>query len=103
MNTYRRLLRYAGPYWKRAAILFVVITVFASLNGLSLTLIPPFLKILLHEGEIEPASIESQIGVKARAYRFLHRSSVSKRRRDIILSRSCTAALRPSACSASAW
>jgi subfamily B ATP-binding cassette protein MsbA len=48
MNTYARLLRYVAPYWKRVVLLLVTITVFAALSGVSLTLITPFLKILLY-------------------------------------------------------
>lgn len=48
MDTYARLLRYVLPYWKRVVLLFVTIAVFATLSGVSLTLIPPFLKILLY-------------------------------------------------------
>ncbi|MBN1884602.1 MAG: ABC transporter ATP-binding protein [Candidatus Krumholzibacteriota bacterium] len=43
---YIKLLRYLGPHWKRLVVLFVCTTVFASLSGVSLTLIPPFLNIL---------------------------------------------------------
>jgi subfamily B ATP-binding cassette protein MsbA len=42
-------LRYVLPYWKRVILLTVTIVVFATLSGVSLTLIPPFLKILLYE------------------------------------------------------
>ena len=45
-NTYLRLLRYLAPYWKKVVLLFVCTTIFASLSGISLTLIPPFLHIL---------------------------------------------------------
>jgi len=45
-NTYLRLLRYLVPYWKKVVLLFVCTTIFASLSGISLTLIPPFLHIL---------------------------------------------------------
>jgi subfamily B ATP-binding cassette protein MsbA len=45
-NTYLRLLRYLTPYWKKVVLLFVCTTIFASLSGISLTLIPPFLHIL---------------------------------------------------------
>jgi subfamily B ATP-binding cassette protein MsbA len=51
MNTYARLLRYVAPYWKRVILLLVTITVFAALSGVSLTLIPPFLKILLYDSD----------------------------------------------------
>ena len=43
---YLRLLRYLGPFWKKVILLFVCTTIFASLSGISLTLIPPFLHIL---------------------------------------------------------
>jgi subfamily B ATP-binding cassette protein MsbA len=52
MDTYRRLFGYVKPYWKQAVVLLFVITVFAMLSGVSLTLVPPFVKILLAEGEI---------------------------------------------------
>lgn len=48
-NTYLRLIRYLAPYWKQVVLLFVCTTIFASLNGVSLTLIPPFLHILFGE------------------------------------------------------
>jgi subfamily B ATP-binding cassette protein MsbA len=47
MNTYRRLLGYVRPYWKRLILLSVTVTLFASLSGVSLTLIPPFLRVIL--------------------------------------------------------
>ena len=45
-HLYMRLLGYLRPHWKRLVLLFVCTTVFASLSGVSLTLIPPFLNIL---------------------------------------------------------
>jgi subfamily B ATP-binding cassette protein MsbA len=48
-NTYLRLLRYLTPYWKKVVLLFVCTMIFASLSGVSLTLIPPFLHILFGE------------------------------------------------------
>ncbi len=72
MNTYRRLLEYVRPYWKRLVLLSVTVTLFASLSGVSLTLIPPFLRVILdkeptaavsdgghHEGLPLPAVVES--------------------------------------------
>ncbi|HEX5132966.1 MAG TPA: ABC transporter ATP-binding protein [Candidatus Krumholzibacteria bacterium] len=47
MNIYPRLLRYVQPYWKRLILLSVTVTLFASLSGVSLTLIPPFLRVIL--------------------------------------------------------
>lgn len=43
---YFRLLGYLAPFWKRVIVLFICTTIFASLSGISLTLIPPFLHIL---------------------------------------------------------
>ncbi len=45
-KTYVRLLGYLKPFWKRVIVLFICTTIFASLSGISLTLIPPFLHIL---------------------------------------------------------
>jgi subfamily B ATP-binding cassette protein MsbA len=48
MNSYLRLLKYVLPYWRRLLLLFVTVIFFASLSGVSLTLIHPFLKIVLY-------------------------------------------------------
>jgi subfamily B ATP-binding cassette protein MsbA len=56
MNPYRRLLDYVRPYWKRMLVLSVVIALFASLSGISLALIPPFLRVILDRG---PAAVEA--------------------------------------------
>ncbi|HEU4364677.1 MAG TPA: hypothetical protein VFT13_04355, partial [Candidatus Krumholzibacteria bacterium] len=47
MSTYPRLLGYVRPYWKRLVLLSITVTLFASLSGVSLTLIPPFLRVIL--------------------------------------------------------
>jgi subfamily B ATP-binding cassette protein MsbA len=47
MKTYRRLLAYVRPYWPRMLVLSLTIALFASLSGVSLTLIPPFLRVIL--------------------------------------------------------
>ena len=49
MATYLRLLKYVLPYWRKVILLFVTVTIFAALSGISLTLIQPFLKIVLYE------------------------------------------------------
>ena len=54
-NTYLRLLRYLFPFWKKVVLLFICTTIFASLSGVSLTLIPPFLHILFGEPSEEVA------------------------------------------------
>lgn len=51
MHTYFRLLRYVFPYWRQVILLFVTVTLFAALSGVSLTLIHPFLRIILYEGQ----------------------------------------------------
>jgi subfamily B ATP-binding cassette protein MsbA len=61
MNTYARLLRYVTPYWKRVILLLVTITIFATLSGVSLTLIPPFLKILLYEDRAPAAELDEPV------------------------------------------
>jgi len=72
MNVYSRLVLYVRPFWKRMTVLSVVIALFASLSGVSLTLIPPFLRVILnrqpvattvqaahpHEGLPLPAFVE---------------------------------------------
>jgi subfamily B ATP-binding cassette protein MsbA len=54
MNSYRRLLDYVRPYWKRMLVLSVVIALFASLSGVSLALIPPFLRVILDRAPAAP-------------------------------------------------
>jgi len=51
MNSYLRLLKYVLPYWRRLLLLFLTVILFASLSGVSLTLIHPFLKIVLYGDE----------------------------------------------------
>lgn len=60
MNTYARLLKYVAPYWRRVILLVVTLMIFAALSGISLTLIPPFLKILLYE-DVAPSEGTEQI------------------------------------------
>ncbi len=59
MNAYSRLLSYVRPFWKRMTLLSLVIALFASLSGVSLTLIPPFLRVILNRQPIEKA-VEAQ-------------------------------------------
>ncbi len=58
-NTYLRLLRYLTPFWKKVILLLVCTTIFASLSGVSLTLIPPFLHILFGERSADTATEEA--------------------------------------------
>jgi subfamily B ATP-binding cassette protein MsbA len=48
MHTYFRLLKYVLPQWRKLIVLFLTVVLFASLSGVSLTLIHPFLKIVLY-------------------------------------------------------
>jgi subfamily B ATP-binding cassette protein MsbA len=57
MNTYFRLLEYVLPYWRKVILLFITVTIFASLSGFSLTLIHPFLRIVLYEGKASQEAI----------------------------------------------
>ena len=56
-SIYARLLGYLRPWWKRVLILFICTTIFASLSGISLTLIPPFLNIVF---STDPAPVEER-------------------------------------------
>ena len=56
-RTYMRLLGYLKPWWKKVVILFICTTIFATLSGVSLTLIPPFLNIVF---STEPAPVEER-------------------------------------------
>ena len=52
-RTYFRLLDYLVPVWHRMTLLIVCSAIFASLNGISLALIPPFLHIVFDQRGIE--------------------------------------------------
>ncbi|UCG51267.1 MAG: hypothetical protein JSW58_13890, partial [Candidatus Latescibacterota bacterium] len=51
MDTYTRLLKYVVPHWRKVILLFLTVTLFASLSGVSLTLIHPFFRIVLYGGQ----------------------------------------------------
>ncbi len=93
-RTYLRLLGYLKPYWKRVVVLFICTTIFASLSGVSLTLIPPFLHILFgtvpqapvsgegddDQGTPVPGALKGSIeSVKERAKSFIYRGAPSER------------------------
>ncbi len=48
MKTYLHLLKYVLPHWRKVVVLMVTVVLFASLSGVSLTLIHPFIKIVLY-------------------------------------------------------
>jgi len=60
MDTYLRLLKYVLPHWRKVVLLFVTVVLFASLSGVSLTLIHPFLKIVLYGDEGIPGASAPQ-------------------------------------------
>ncbi len=93
-RTYPRLLGYLRPWWKRAVILFICTTIFASLSGVSLTLIPPFLNIVFstepapveerdegdHGSPLIPDGIETQMdGLRRQATRIIYRGTPTER------------------------
>jgi len=59
IDAYTRLMIYVRPFWRRMTLLSVVIALFASLSGISLTLIPPFLRVILNKQPVEVA-VDSQ-------------------------------------------
>ena len=62
MNTYKRILNYVLPYWKRLVLIFILSVLYAVLNGLSIYLIIPLLDTLFQEGKaIEQSSTTQQI------------------------------------------
>jgi subfamily B ATP-binding cassette protein MsbA len=58
MRTYLRLLDYVRPYWRKVVLLFITVTLFASLSGVSLTLIHPFLRIIIYDHTPEVERVE---------------------------------------------
>ncbi len=58
MSTTSRLLSYLRPYWRRCILALAAIFLFAAMNGVSLTLIVPFLDNLFKEEPPGPVQIE---------------------------------------------
>ena len=50
MSTYKRILYYVFPYWKRLILIFILSGFYAVLNGLSIYLVVPLLDTLFQEG-----------------------------------------------------
>jgi subfamily B ATP-binding cassette protein MsbA len=63
MDVYSRLWKYVLPYWRKGIVLIITITLFASLSGISLTLIPHFLKIVIY-GETQDVRMEAAEGIE---------------------------------------
>jgi len=66
MNTYLRLLKYVLPHWRKLVLLLVTVVLFASLSGVSLTLIQPFLKIVLYGGDGIPTATATETAAGSR-------------------------------------
>jgi len=58
MSTTSRLLRYLRPYWRRCILALAAILLFATMNGISLTLVVPFLDNLFKDEAPAPVQIE---------------------------------------------
>ncbi len=58
MSTTSRLLSYLRPYWRRCILALAAIFLFAAMNGISLTLIVPFLDNLFKDEPPGPVQIE---------------------------------------------
>ncbi|MEE9271264.1 MAG: ABC transporter transmembrane domain-containing protein, partial [Candidatus Krumholzibacteria bacterium] len=58
MRTYLRLLDYVLPYWRKVVLLFITVALFASLSGVSLTLIHPFLRIIIYDNTPQVERVE---------------------------------------------
>jgi len=58
MSTSSRLLRYLRPYWRRSILALAAIFLFAAMNGISLTLIVPFLDNLFKNEPAGPVRVE---------------------------------------------
>jgi subfamily B ATP-binding cassette protein MsbA len=94
-KVYLRLLGYLRPWWKRLVVLLLCTTVFASLSGVTLTLIPPFLHILFNSEAspdlsgggsggggslLVPDAVEQHIdSVAQRAKAFIYEGSQTER------------------------
>lgn len=62
MNTYKRILEYVFPYWKRLILIFILSVLYAVMNGLSIYLVIPLLDTLFQEGKaVEQSSTTQQI------------------------------------------
>ena len=62
MNTYKRILKYVIPYWKRLILIFILSVLYAVLNGLSIYLVIPLLDTLFQEGKaVEQSATTEQI------------------------------------------
>ena len=68
MKTYRRILDYVLPYWKRLIIIFFLSVFYAVMNGLSIYLVIPLLDTLFQEGGGKQTTETSQQIEKASSW-----------------------------------
>jgi len=68
MKTYRRILDYVLPYWKRLIIIFFLSAFYAVMNGLSIYLVIPLLDTLFQEGGAKQTTETSQQIEKASSW-----------------------------------
>ena len=61
MNTYKRILEYVLPSWKRLILIFILSVLYAVLNGLSIYLVIPLLDTLFQEGKANQQTTTQQI------------------------------------------
>ena len=68
MKTYRRIIDYVLPYWKRLIIIFFLSVFYAVMNGLSIYLVIPLLDTLFQEGGAKQTTETSQQIEKASSW-----------------------------------
>ena len=60
MSTYKRILEYVLPYWKRLIMIFILSILYAVMNGLSIYLVIPLLDTLFQEGKTNQQTATTQ-------------------------------------------
>ena len=60
MSTYKRILEYVLPYWKRLIMIFILSILYAVMNGLSIYLVIPLLDTLFQEGKANQQTATTQ-------------------------------------------
>ena len=60
MSTYKRILEYVLPYWKRLILIFILSILYAVMNGLSIYLVIPLLDTLFQEGNASQHTASTQ-------------------------------------------
>ena len=60
MSTYKRILEFVLPYWKRLIMIFILSILYAVMNGLSIYLVIPLLDTLFQEGKTNQQTATTQ-------------------------------------------